>query len=225
MVTLYNLDFCNQICSEVQTQEYGKKVWRFDAIRQVLRDQSDCFRKSGYPRHFILMITVRNQIGARKIRGYLSPSRLQGDASAFYRTCAAINSLPERGAVMGTHSWALKALLHMMLCSYFGNPNLSALFFPQVLYKGTGVRTRGGYIESPMLHWLVLCRFGEDTAPTPEFWPNAYLSRPSVKVGKSKSLVWEAQTGEDKPDDAMPDAVGWLSRHGAAILSGIGPLN
>ena len=225
VVTLYNLDFCNEICSQVQTQEHGKRVWRFDAIRQVLRDQSECFRSVGGPRHFILMITVRNQIGARKIRDYLSPSRLQGDARAFYRKCSAINSLPESGAVIGTHSRALKALLHNMLCSYFGNPNLSALFFPQVLYQGTKVRTSAGFIDSPMLHWLVLCRFGEDTAPTPEFWPNEYLVKPSVMVGANNSLVWGAQTGEDGPDNAAPDTVGWLSQHGASILNGIGRLN
>jgi len=227
VVTLYNLDFCDEISSPVQTREGGKKVWRFEAIRQLLRDQHECFQQKRRPRHFILMLTVRNQIGSGKIRNYLPSSSLHGDAKAFFERCSAIKAIPQgRDQVLiGSHSWALKTLLHNMLCSYFGNPNLSALFFPQVLYQGTKVRTADGYIESPMLHWLVFCRFGEDTAPTPEFWPNEYLLRPSVKVEKKKLLVWEAQTGEDHPENAMPDAMEWLSQHGATILNGIDRLN
>ena len=61
LVTLYNLDFCDEISSPVSTQERGQRVWRFQAIRQVLRDQVEYFNEAGPPKHFILMLTVRNQ--------------------------------------------------------------------------------------------------------------------------------------------------------------------
>ena len=40
VVTLYNLDFCNEISSPVETREGGRKMLRFEAIRQVLWDQA-----------------------------------------------------------------------------------------------------------------------------------------------------------------------------------------
>jgi len=223
IVTLYNLDFCNEIGSAVQTREGGKRVWRFEAIRQVLRDQFACYQGMGGPSHFILMLTVRNQIGARKIREYLRPSMLQGDARAFYKKCSAARAIPTQGSLIGSHSWALKTLLHNMLRNYFGTPNFSGLFFPQVLYRGTRVRIRGGggFLESPMLHWLVLCRFGDVETPSPEFWPDEYLSRASVAVQNEEALTWAAQTGEECSDDKPPNAVEWLSQHGCDILTGL----
>lgn len=223
VVTLYNLDFCNEICSAVETQDGGKRVWRFQAIRQVLRDQVDCYQSTGGPSHFILMLTVRNQIGARKIREYLRPSTLQGDAQAFYKKCSAAKAIPTQGHLIGSYSWALKTLLHNMLRNYFGNPNFSGLFFPQVLYHGTRVRIRGGggFLESPMLHWLVLCRFGDVETPSPEFWPNEYLSRASIAVQNEEALTWAPQTGEECSEDKPPNAVHWLSQHGGDILMGL----
>ena len=95
---------------------------------------------------------------------------------------------------------------------------MSALFFPQVLYQGT--RIRDG-TESPMLHWLVLCRLGDIEAPSPEFWPNEYLSRASVAVRDEKTLAWAAQTGEECSEESPPNAVEWLSQHGTGILRGL----
>jgi hypothetical protein len=221
VVTLYNLDFCNEVGSKVRTREGDKRVWRFEAIRQVLRDQFDCYRSMGGPSHFILMLTVRNQIKARKIREYLQPSRLQGDAKEFYKKCSAESPIPTQGALVGSHPWALKTLLHNMLCNYFGTPNFSGLFFPQVLYQGTRVRIRGTdeFLESPMLHWLVLCRFGEVETPTPDFWPDEFLSSASVAVQDEARLTWAAQTGEESSDDSTPNAVEWLTQHGEDILA------
>ncbi len=226
VVTLYNLDFCNEIGSKVRTIE-GEKLWRFEAIRQVLLDQRDCYKRNGGPRHFVLMITARNQIGAGQIRTYLTPSRLQGDARAFYKECSEITPIPEdrRTRLIGSHSWVLKVLLHNMLCSYFGSPNFSALFFPQVCYRGTRARDEdGGFIDSPMLHWLVLCRFEDVAAPMPGFWPSEYLSKASVKVqmahGKGR-LEWGVQAGEAVSASGTPNPVDWLSQYGANILDGI----
>ena len=223
VVTLYNLDFCNEISSPVQTRESGRRVWRFEAIRQVLRDQFACYQSMGGPSHFILMLTIRNQINSRKIRDYLRPSTLQGDARAFYKKCSAEEGIPARGNLIGSHSWALKTLLHNMLHNYFGTPNFSGLFFPQVLYHGTRVRMRGGrgFLESPMLHWLVLCRFGDVETPSPEFWPDEYLSRASIAVQNEEALTWAAQTGEQCSDDKPPNAVEWLLQHGHDILTGL----
>lgn len=224
LVTLYNLDFCNEISSPVHTQEHGEQVWRFEAIRQVLRDQFACYTRAQNARHFILMLTVRNQIAPHKIREFLSPSKLQGDAKAFYTKCSATNAIPtDQKPLIGSHSWALKTLLHNVLRSYFGNPNLSALFFPQVLYRGTRVRLRNGagFLESPMLHWLVLCRFGDMQSPSPEFWPDEYLSSASVAVLNEEALTWAVETGEERSHHTTPCAVEWLRQYGHEIVNGL----
>jgi hypothetical protein len=175
------------------------------------------------------MLTVRNQIGAGKIRNYLSPSSLDGEARAFCERCSSIKPIPgERSQVLlGSHTWALKTLLHNMLRTYFGHPNLSALFFPQVRYEGTKIKIpdKQRLMDSPMLHWLVLCRFGDEAVATPDFWPIEYLSKPSVKVQMAHGqgrLIWESQTGEGAATTARPSVVEWLSQHGAGILNGIG---
>jgi len=226
VITLYNLDFCDEISSPVATQEEGKKVWRFEAIRQVLRDQHDCYRRDKAPRHFILMLTVRNQMDAAKLRRFLAPSRLQGETKTHYDACMGLNPIPTAGSLVGTHSWALKTLIFNCLSAYFGNPNLSALFFPQILYQGTRkrirVRGRTRYLPSPMLHWLVLCRFSDEEAPGPDFWPAAFLTNPSVSVGTRRGcLEWSPQDGEHHNGNGAPASVGWFRRHGGDISAGL----
>jgi len=70
VVTLYNLDFCNEIASAIETREQGKRILRFEALRQVFRDQGECYRRVGGPNYFVFMLTIRNQIDAKKIRGF-----------------------------------------------------------------------------------------------------------------------------------------------------------
>ena len=187
-------------------------MWRFEAIRQVLRDQHECFQQNAPSAAFHSDANGAEPDRRGKIRNYLPSSSLHGDAKAFFKQCSAIKAIPQdrSQALIGSHSWALKTLLHNMLCSYFGNPNLSALFFPQVLYQGTKVRDENRrLIDSPMLHWLVLCRFGDESAPTPEFWPSEYLSKPSVKVqmahgqGNAGLGCPDGRRGADKWDAEM----------------------
>ncbi len=53
LITLYNLDFCDEITSKVETRRHGRRVWRFEAIRQILRDQAACYepRQASSPLH------------------------------------------------------------------------------------------------------------------------------------------------------------------------------
>lgn len=219
VITLYNLDFCNEIASPIDTRERGKKVWRFEAIRQVLRDEVECYRKTGGPNYFILMLTVRNQIDAAKISRFLNQGLL-ADAKEFRDSCESVKPLPRKGALIGTYAWALKTFLYNLLCQNFANPNLSAIFFPFVLYHGTKVRGSRGYIESPMLHSIVLCKFGSEEAQAPDVFPSAFLQSSSIVVTNG-GLKWKLQTGETKASNANPDPVVWLRDFGMALLSGL----
>jgi hypothetical protein len=228
VVTLYNLDFCDEISSRVQTREKGKQTWRFEAIRHVLRDQIECFQREGKPRHFILMITIRNQINANKIKSFLSPTSLQGDTQAFHQQCSEKDAIPGGAQpLIGTHTWALKTLLFNMLCNYLGNPHISALFFPQVMYQGTRKRVtdesgKVTYIPSPMLHWLVLCRFCDIDLPTPDFCPPRFLWYPSLRVESSQDrLSWRQQTGEEPDGKRKPCPVEWFNEFGELVSAGL----
>lgn len=228
VVTLYNLDFCDEISSRVQTREKGRRAWRFEAIRRAMRDQVDCFQRDGGPRHFVLMITVRNQINADKIRSFLSPTSLSGDTQRFHEQCSSRHAIPSgREPLIGSHTWALKTLLFNMLCSYLGNPHISALFFPQVMYHGTRKRIvdengRARFIPSPMLHWLVLCRFCDMELPTPDFCPPRFLWYPSLRVKASQGrLSWRRQTAEESEGGRTPCPVEWLKEFGAIVSQGL----
>lgn len=203
-----------------------KSGGKIKGIRQVFRDQYDCYQKKGGPRHFILMLTVRNQITPDNFYRYLPPDSILGEAKAFYAQCLKDNPIPKDKykPLMGSHSWALKTLLYNTLHSEFTTHSLSALFFPQVHYEGTPVQSDGGLLDSPMLHWLVLCRFGKQPIAAPEFWPHEYLPKTSVRaqlILKQGILMWDCQTGEESSMGGDPDPVRWLCDHGANILNGM----
>ena len=52
VITLYNLDFCDEISSRISTMEQGEQVWRFEAIRQILRDQPTIISAARWPQVF-----------------------------------------------------------------------------------------------------------------------------------------------------------------------------
>ena len=54
----------------------------------------NAFNGKRRPRHFILMLTVRNQIGAGRYGVILSRRGLQGDSKVFFERCSAINAIP-----------------------------------------------------------------------------------------------------------------------------------
>lgn len=211
VVTLYNLDFCDEISSRIATRDQGAQVWRFEAIRQILRDQSECFQRDKEPRFFIILLTFRNQIDAQKLRTMLA-SNLYGDTQKYLDACGGISSLPTNGFTLGAHTWALKAYIHNFIRQYLSNPNISAVFFPLVKYMGTPVRTtKGPLLDSPMLHCMMLCRFEQIQSPNPTFLPADYLpSVTSVAIDDQGNLGWDAQPGEIETPSYPPCSADWL---------------
>ena len=228
LVTLYNLDFCDEITSKVETQEHGRQVWRFEAIRQILRDQAECFKREKRPRHFIMMLTIRNQSSGPKLHQLLSGPTLLAEAKEHRHGCSGSNPFPEESydPLIGTHTWALKTVVFNYLLSYFNNPCLvAALFFPGVMYNGTPVVVGRGRdrktLPSPMLHWVVLCRFAEPNQVAPACWPPGYLGKSCVSVGAGDSLLWSPQTGETDGSSHARSPVAWLQDHGREVLRGL----
>ncbi len=227
VVTLYNLDFCDEITSKVETQRQGKKAWRFEAIRQILRDQAACFQRERRLRHFIMMLTIRNQTSSHKIQQLLSGSTLLAQAKTHHEVCNELTPIPAKPGVLliGTHTWALKTAIFNYLLSCFNNPCLSALFFPPVLYIGTPIHTwengKEKLLSSPMLHCIILCRFADAEQVAPECWPTGYLAGSCVSVRPEGELAWTPQVGEAGGSVRPPQSVEWLTTHGAQILKGL----
>lgn len=200
VITLYNLDFCDEIASRVDTREGGKE-WRFEALRVIIQDQSTCFRRSGGASHFVILLTVRNQIGARRIRELLGRAHLTAESQRYYRTCDRVNRIPGHGhgrPLIGTHGWSLKTFLYDTLRMYFGAPNVSALFFPLVKYLGTPIALPGGRrLASPMLHWIILCRLGPREQANPLFFPPRFLSDVVSIEASQEGLAFNPEPGEN----------------------------
>ena len=220
VITLYNLDFCDEIASHIDTKEFGGQVWRFEAIRQMFRDQHDAFRDQGGPRCFIALLTVRDQMDAGKLRDFLSEN-LYGDTLTYLEACGGLESLPSEGAVIGTHSWALKAFIHNTLRQYLSNPNISATFFPVVKYQGSRIRiSRGRSLSSPMLHCMLPCRFSNYQSSSPAFQPPNFLtSVSSVTVTRRGKLEWNPQPGEQPTPPGVPSPMVWLQGSGLPLLN------
>jgi len=218
VITLYNLDFCDEIASRVTTRD-GEKAWRFEALRTIIHDQAESFRRTDEASHFIILLTVRNQISAGRIRQFLVPRYLAQETHTYCRECMRIRRIPRRGPLVGSHAWALKAFLYNTLRSYFGAPNISALFFPLVKYSGTPVRLNAGRrLASPMLHWIIVCRFGPPEAPTPDCFPNDFLSSVvSLEAGAS-GMAFGPEPGERQNQGQPLTCVEWFERQRPAAF-------
>ena len=219
LVTLYNLDFCSEISSAVETLEAGRQVWRFEAIRQILRDQEVCYDSGSGAGYFLLLLTVRDQIGVNKLSEHFAEPF--ADSQNYWDLCQTVHPLPAEGWILGEHSWSLKTLIHDQLRKWFGNPNVSALFFPATKYLGTPIDFgKEGEVPSPMLHMMVLCRFGERTVSSPLFLPDNFLNSVcSVRANGDGTLAWAPEPGEPTDMEGSPNAEAWFVQHRKELIT------
>jgi hypothetical protein len=221
LITLYNLDFCDEIGSAVATRELGRKRWRYEAIRLILQDQKRCYRSigTGEPCYFIILLTVRNQIEANKIRGFLS-NNLLSETSSYCLSCESVKPIPASGQLIGTYTWPLKAFLYNTLIGDFIGSNICAVFFPIIKYIGTPTKVGSRqFIKSPMLHWMLLCKFGLIEAPSPKFYPAQYLDSVNSLHADESGVSIQIEPGEihNASQDLSP--INWFSQFESAFIS------
>jgi hypothetical protein len=161
-----------------------------------------------------MLLTVRNQIEASRIRAFLQDNLLS-ETRSYCSSCEALKPLPAEGPVLGTHAWSLKAFLYNTLTGYFTTPNVSTLFFPIMKYDGTPIRLRGGKrLRSPMLHWMLLCKFGVAQRPTPSFYPTGFLSQAISLAVEGSDIVTQAEPGEVTAPIQHLSSVEWFQSFG-----------
>jgi len=222
LVTLYNLDFCDEISSLVNTQTMGEKRLRYEAIRIILSDQRRCYlnREDSQLCYFIILLTIRNQIEAERIIEYMSQKPL-AETHVYFEDCANQSKIPESGPIMGTHAWAIKALLYDVLIGDFKGNNIDSLFFPILKYKGTPiVRSGTPPIESPMFHWMLLCKFGSEENPSPRVFPPQFLEKVNSLSVAGQSIGRSVELGETSDKTQRADPVKWFQEYESLFITG-----
>ena len=219
LITLYNLDFCNEISSAVDTLEAGRQVWRFEAIRQILADQKACYDPDQGPTYFVIFLTVRDQINVAKLRSQFSDPF--ADSKTYWDHCESSNPLPADGFILGNYTWSLKTFIHDQMRKWFATPNVSSLFFPVVKYVGTPVQTGPRMtMSSPMLHMMILCRFADLTWANPLHLPQSFLQTAAcVRANENGMLAWEPEPGEPISPMGLPDPRDWFLKHCSSLMS------
>lgn len=206
LITLYNLDFCDEITSKVQTAE-GEKRLRFDTIRRLLIDQRNLFSENPECNFFILLLTIRNQTNAVTMNKEFRTELLQS-TSTFFEKSNKVNPLPSKGPMIGTHTWALKAFVYeTIIRSCMPTPHISCLFFPVIKYDGMPVTKS---VPSPMLHLMLLCKFEDPEVSKIVSYPDRFLFTKTLKAD-SELIQMEPEPAEDL--DSLIDPIEFLKKY------------
>jgi len=225
LITLCNLDFCDEISSPVQTSQKGKQVLRFQAISHIISEQYHIYKQDHEHNYFMLLLTIRNQMKSDRLRQYLS-SGLLAESNSFLENCGGLTNIPATQLCIGTATWALKTFIYDFLKKDFYGNRISSLFFPTVKYLGNPINKGStNEISSPMLHCMILCRFNDnELGPVPASYPDDYLTRVSlIHADESKQLVWQPDLGEPTREkiNEPPDSLMWLQKYEKYLLSGV----
>lgn len=222
VITLYNLDFCDEICSKVATPNAGEELLRFEALRQILRDQKECYVRKNGPTYFIILLTVRNQIEGSRIHKFLK-TNLFHETNQYCAACSEISPIPIKGPLVGSHTWAIKAFIYNSLKNYFGGPHISALFFPFVRYEGTKIKLRkGNFLQSPMLHWMMLCKFEKLANASPVFTPEEFLHKVVTVLADRTGLTLRPEPGEADDVNQTISTIEWFNKVENGFFNGNG---
>ncbi len=201
VINLYNLDFCDEITSKIITAD-GEKCLRFELIRQLLADQHECYKLTGENAAFIILLTARNQAYSKRIYRYLFGSDLSSLTEKYIKAANKKNPIPTEGKnLIGTHGWALKAFVYdTIIKSYFPTPHITSLIFPMLKYTGMPVDAE---TPSPMLHWMMLCKFEKPELPRPRVYPGNFLEKSSLMVDHG-AISLSGEPGERTDSDTNP---------------------
>jgi len=122
---------------------------------------------------------------------------------------------------MGTLGWAIKAMLYDFLIADFKGFNIDTLFFPILKYKGTPIVAFGKPpIESPMFHWMLLCKFGSDENPSPRVYPQEFLKKVNSLSVVGSSISTSIELEEDLNRTQQTHPVKWFQQYESAFVSG-----
>lgn len=205
LVTLYNLDFCDTISSQVPTSE-GRRCKRFEALRTIFARQKE-LRRTSQESRFIMLLTIRDQFHTHQMNTFAEDRDMPEETAAYLKQLPRPKLLAD--GRMHQSVPHLKAFVCHTLRTYTRAHNVSTFFLPAVKYIG---RTP----SSPMLHFLVLCRFGseEDALPPDHQSPGRFLCEVSYRatddrIDSEACGPWESPQSEGDNIQAACDFFGF----------------
>lgn len=148
VITLYNLDFCNQIDFPIEVQitepPYVKEVFKFDAIESLLNIQKSLDSQSN---RFVLYLTIHcsykdrrtvELLNTDKYRDYLAPKNKLLKGKGHFKNAYALRKLVLRSL---THKFKLSGFESQILPTiyYEGDKGTPMLFFTIIGKKGAHV--------------------------------------------------------------------------------------
>jgi hypothetical protein len=112
---------------------------------------------------------------------------LDASTDAFVKEANKLKPIPNGHiSLIKNYSWAVKAFVFNTIRSYLATPHLSCLLFPMIKYTGKPISAT---IASPMMHWMLLCKFENPELPRSKVYPKNFLLRSSLSVvGKVLSM-------------------------------------
>ncbi len=139
-ITVYNLDFCNQITSPIQfIDEKGdiQEAYKFDAVRKLLEYQR---KNKEQGTKFIMFLTINCGYQGAELHNFITH---HGDRniSDYHSEVKRIPAKPDRDARF------LKSYVLESLKEYFKTQGFIPGFLPVIYYRGTG--------DSALLHFTV----------------------------------------------------------------------
>lgn len=151
-VTLYNLDFCNQITSPMEYLDEGgneKVVYKFNAIQKLLNYQDNLGKVSD---KFIFFLTVHSSYHGKELHNFINkpPDKTIGDYLEKYKDLAG----DEKNARI------IRLFVVSIIRQYFTAHNFNAKILPVIKYNGLE--------GTPLLHFVVM---GMKPNPTAEGIP------------------------------------------------------
>lgn len=155
VITIYNLDFCNQITEPLEFIDNKgdiKKGYKFDAIHELLKYQRSV---KGQPKKFVMFLTINCGYRGDELHNFITH---HGDKniSAYNNE---VKKLPDKSS---REARFLKSYVLESLKEYFKTQGFIPEFLPVIFYQGVG--------EHKLLHFTILgTSMAEKTGTAPFF--------------------------------------------------------
>ena len=142
IVTVYNLDFCNNITSPIEFLDRNgnlKKAYKFNAIKELIQNQNNLATGSD---KFVLFLTVQSSYKGGELEHFINP---------YKQTNKEINDLIAKYNKLDTETKNQKIVQLFVidtLKSFFRTNNIIPHFLPTIFYNGLN--------DLGLLHFTVL---------------------------------------------------------------------
>lgn len=153
-ITLYNLDFCNDIASPIEfVDELGdlQTVFKFDAIKKLISIQKEISQVSN---RFLFLLTVHCNYNGKELENFLNNPPNE-TIKAFLTKYHSLKDVEKNSRIVRLF------VVHLVHQNFLAN-DFSPKILPVIRYKGIK--------DTPLLHFVVLGIHSKSNAGTPPIY-------------------------------------------------------